>query len=128
MTPTGGNSSLYQRLGRYDVIAAFVDDTYQMLRNDPKFSRFAARSSDSQQRARQLLVDQICHLAGGPCYYTGRDMKTSHAGLHITETEWEISLDYTRQALRKHGIGDREADEVIALFNRYRADIVDSSA
>jgi hemoglobin len=55
-------------------------------------------------------------------------MKTSHAGLHITETEWEISLDYTRQALRKHGVRDREADEVIALFNRYRADIVDSSA
>ena len=121
------NSSLYQRLGGYDVVAAFVDDTYQMLRSDPKFSRFAARSIDSQQRGRQLLVDQICHLAGGPCYYTGRDMKTSHAGLHISESEWEISLDYTRRALRKHRVGDAEADEVIALFNRYRADIVDSS-
>jgi hemoglobin len=127
MTPTATNSSLYQRLGGYDVIAAFVDDTYQMLRNDSRFSRFAARSIDSQQRSRQLLVDQICHLAGGPCYYTGRDMKTSHAGLHITETEWEISLDYTRQALKNHGVEDREANEVIALFNRYRADIVDSS-
>ena len=127
MTPTATNSSIYQRLGGYDVIAAFVDDTYQMLRNDSRFSRFAARSIDSQQRSRQLLVDQICHLAGGPCYYTGRDMKTSHAGLHITETEWEISLDYTRQALKNHGVEDREANEVIALFNRYRADIVDSS-
>jgi hemoglobin len=127
MTPTATSSSLYQRLGGYDVVAAFVDDTYQMLRNDPRFSRFAARSIDSQQRGRQLLVDQICHLAGGPCYYTGRDMKTSHAGLHITETEWEISLDYTRQALKNHGVEGREANEVIALFNQYRADIVDSS-
>ncbi|HMH43916.1 MAG TPA: hypothetical protein VK557_10570 [Pyrinomonadaceae bacterium] len=76
MTTTATNSSLYQRLGGYDVIAAFVDDTYRMLRNDPRFSRFAARSIDSQQRGRQLLVDQICRLAGGPCYYTGRDMKT----------------------------------------------------
>jgi hemoglobin len=126
MTPTASNASLYQRLGGYDVIAAFVDDTYQMLRNDARFARFAARSVDSQQRGRQLLVDQICHLAGGPCYYTGRDMKTSHAGLNITETEWEISLDYTRQALTNHGVEEREANEVIALFNRYRADIVDS--
>ena len=101
MTPTATNSSLYQRLGGYDVIAAFVDDTYQMLRNDARFARFAARSVDSQQRGRQLLVDQIYHLAGGPCYYTGRDMKTSHAGLHITETEWEISLDYTRTGSQK---------------------------
>jgi hemoglobin len=127
MTVNAPNPSLYQRLGGYDVVAAFVDDTYQMLRSDPKFSRFAARSIDSQQRGRQLLVDQICHLAGGPWYYTGRDMKTSHAGLHISESEWEISLDYTRRALRKHRVGDAEADEVIALFNRYRADIVDSS-
>jgi hemoglobin len=119
------NSSLYQRLGGYDVIAAFVDDTYRMLKGDPRFSRFAARSVDSQQRSRQLLVDQICHLAGGPCYYTGRDMKTSHTGLHITEIEWEISLDYTRQALRKHGVGDQEANEVIELFNRYRSDTVE---
>ena len=128
MTPTTTNSSLYQRLGGYDIIAAFVDDTYKMFRNDPRFSRFAARSTDSQQRGRQLLVDQICHLAGEPCYYTGRDMKTSHAGLHITETEWEISLDHTRRALKNHGVEDQEATEVIALFNRYRADIVDSSA
>jgi hemoglobin len=129
MTPTTTTTttSLYERLGGYDVIAGFVDDTYQMLRNDSRFARFAARSVDSQQRSRQLLVDQICQLAGGPCYYTGRDMKTSHAGLHITETEWEISLKYTRQALAKHGAGEREAEEVIALFNRYRGDIVDSS-
>ena len=126
MTETIPHTSLYDRLGGYDVIAAFVDDTYRMLRNDPRFSRFAARSADSQQRARQLLVDQICHLAGGPCFYTGRDMKTSHAGLHITQMEWEISIEYTRQALKNHRVEHREADEVIALFEQYRADIVES--
>jgi hemoglobin len=121
------DASLYQRLGGYDVIAAFVDDTYKMLRSDPRFSRFAARSIDSQQRARQLLVDQICHLTGGPCLYMGRDMKTSHTGLRITEDEWEASIGYTRQALKNHNVRGRESDEVIAIFQRYRADIVESS-
>ena len=120
------NSSLYQRLGGYDVIAGFVDATYQMLRNDPKFSRFATRSIDSQKRARQLLVDQICQLAGGPCVYIGRDMKTSHAGLRITEDEWETSLEYTRQALKNYSVGNKESDEVIAIFQQYKADIVES--
>jgi hemoglobin len=78
VTKEKNDSSLYHRLGGYDVIAAFIDDTYRRLRNDPRFSRFATRSIDSQQRARQLLVDQICHLTGGPCNYVGRDMKTSH--------------------------------------------------
>lgn len=86
------------------------------------------RSLDSQQRARQLSVDLICHLAVGPSFYTGRDMKTFHAGLAITETEWEISLDCTRQALGKLGAGERETNEVVALFEQYKADIVESSA
>jgi hemoglobin len=120
------NSSLYRRLGGYDVIAGFVDDTYQILRNDPRFSRFSTRSIDSQQRARQLLVDQICHLAGGPCLYVGRDMKTSHAGLRITEAEWEASIEYTRQALKNRGVGEPESGEVLAIFQRYKADIVEA--
>ena len=129
MSATNANPSLYQRLGGYDVIAAVVDDLFQMLRSDPRFSRFAmGRSIDSHQRARQLLVDQLCQLAGGPCFYIGRDMKTSHGGLGITLEEWEINLDYTRQALRKHGIRQREADEVIALFDQYRSEIVEISA
>jgi hemoglobin len=121
-------ASLYQRLGGYDTIAAFVDETYRLLRSDPKFSRFATRSMDSQQRARQLLVDQLCSLAGGPCLYIGRDMKTSHVALHITAEEWEFSVDYTRQALSKRGVGEKEANEVIALIEQYRSDIVEPAA
>ena len=67
MTNKTTDSTLYQRLGGYDVIAAVVDDLLQMLRNDPRFSRFAmGRSLDSHQRARQLLLDQICQLCWWP--------------------------------------------------------------
>jgi hypothetical protein len=64
--------------------------------------------------------------SSGPCLYIGR--KTSHAGLGITKTEWEINLDYTRQALRKHSIGEPEVSEAVAIFQRYKADIVESPA
>lgn len=129
MEPTSAKASLYHRLGGYDVIAAVVDDLFEMLMSDPKFSRFGmGRSIDSHQRARQLLVDQLCQLAGGPSFYIGRDMKTSHAGLGITQEEWEINLDYTRQALKKNCVGQRESDEMIALFEQYRSEIVEVSA
>jgi len=125
---TTTNASLYQRLGGYDMIAAFVDDTYRMLRSDPAFVRFATRSVDSQQRARQLLIDQICHLTGGPCLYIGRDMKTAHVGLRISKQEWDLSVVYTRQALANQGVKEREANEVIALIEQYRSDIIEDAA
>jgi hemoglobin len=118
--------SLYQRLGGYDVIAAIVDDLFSCLRADPQFARFAAgRSVDSHNRSRQLLVDQICALAGGPCVYIGRDMKTSHAGLGITEAEWEANLKYAAASLDKFGIPQKEKQEFLGLFLRYKQEIVE---
>lgn len=118
--------SLYRRLGGYDVIAAIIDDMFALLRADPAFARFGSgRSADSHMRARQLLVDQMCLLTGGPCHYIGRDMLTSHAGLAISGAEWEANMKHADAALLKNGVADAERAEFLALFERYRGDIVE---
>jgi hemoglobin len=109
------------------VIARVVDDVFARLRSDPLFERFGGgRSLDSQRRARQLLVDQLCSLSGGPCFYTGRDMKTSHAGLRITEAEWDASMRHTEAALHTMRIAEPEKAEFLSLFTRYKQDIVEN--
>ena len=120
-------TSLYRRIGGYDVIAAVIDDMFAALRADPAFARFASgRSLDSHNRARQLLVDQMCELSGGPCHYIGRDMKTSHRGLGITGAEWDTNMKYADAALMKNAIGDAERAEFLGLFQLYRDDIVET--
>ncbi len=120
--------TLYQRLGGYDVIAAVIDDFMSRFRSDPRFARFGTgRSVDSRERARQLLVDQMCALTGGPCVYIGRDMKTAHAGLGITEEEWQANMQFAVAALQEHGVAPREKEEFLAIFQRYKGDIVETS-
>ncbi len=121
--------TLYQRLGGYDAIAAVIDDLFRALKSDPRFGRFGTgRSLDSRRRAQQLLVEQMCELAGGPCFYTGRDMKTAHAGLGITESEWEVNTAYTAAALDRNGIGEAEKAEFLAIFSRFKDDIVEEKS
>src|SRR3989304_385773 len=68
-------STLYARLGGYDAIAAVADDLLARLMADPQLGRFwAHRAADSVRREKQLLIDFLCASAGGPMYYTGRDM------------------------------------------------------
>ena len=123
-TPETGKT-LYERLGGYDAIAAIVDEFLRRLRADPMFARFGGgRGLDSTRRGRELLVGQMCELSGGPCVYIGRDMKTSHAGLQITESEWDANIRYTLQELDKHKIPEQAKAEFTALFERYKADIV----
>lgn len=120
--------SLYRRLGGYDGIAAIIETLFGLMREDQRFARFGTgRSTESKKRAQQLTVEQICALSGGPCYYIGRDMKTSHAGLEITDAEWDANVELTKQALRKNKIAGSEEQEFLALFERYRRDIVESS-
>ncbi len=118
--------TLYQRLGGYDVIAAVIDEFLSRFGSDPRLARFGGgRGLDSRQRTRQLIVEQICSLAGGPCMYTGRDMKTSHAGLGITEAEWQANLQHASAALERYGVAPTEKAEFLEIFQRYRDDIVE---
>jgi hemoglobin len=118
--------SLYHRMGGYDVIAAVVDDFLVLLRDDPAFKRFGGgRSKGSLQRARQLIVDQICAATGGPCVYFGRDMKSSHEGLAITDAEWESSVQKLTAALEKNKVGPGEQKEMLAIVETLRKDIVE---
>jgi hemoglobin len=117
--------SLYERLGRYDGIAAIADEYLKGIRADPQFARFAGRGADSLQRSRQLLKDQWCALSGGPCTYIGRDMKTAHAGLAITEAEWAVSMKYLAAALDKKSLPAQERKEFLALVDSLKKHFVE---
>ncbi len=117
---------LYQRLGGYDAIAAVVDDFIGRLATDPKFTKFfVGHGTSSIKKIRQLIVDQLCEVSGGPCYYTGRDMKTAHAGLGITETDWNDSVVHLVATLDKFKVPQKEKDEVIGAIAGLKGDIVD---
>ncbi|MFQ5674926.1 MAG: group 1 truncated hemoglobin [bacterium] len=118
---------LYERLGGYDAIAAVVDDFIQRLATDAKLSRFfVGHSTDSLKKIRQLIVDQLCAATGGPCIYIGRDMKTAHAGLGISEEEWNASVIHLVATLDKFKVPQKEKDEVVGAIAGFKGDIVES--
>ena len=122
----GKTETLYSRLGGYDAIAAVVDDFIGRLGSDPQFARFInGFSRESKKRRRQLIVDQLCEAAGGPCFYIGRSMKASHEGLEITETEWAAMVKHLAGSLDKFKIPQKEKEELLAIVSSLKADIVE---
>lgn len=118
-------ASLYKRLGGYDAIAAVVDDFIGRLATDPQLGRFfVGHSTDSLRRIRQLVVDQICEATGGPCYYTGRTMKESHAGMKITSAEWDKGVQHLIATLDKFKVGGKEREELLGAVGSLKGDIV----
>ena len=118
--------SLYKRVGGYDAIAAVTDDFLGRLAADKQMSRFfVGVSADSLRKLRQHVVDQLCEATGGPCYYFGRTMKTVHAGLGITESDWQLTVKHLTATLDKFKVADKERNEILKLFSSLKSDIVE---
>ena len=120
-TPT-----LYKRLGGYDAIAAVTDDFIGRLASDKQLARFfGGVSADSQKKLRQHVVDQLCEATGGPCIYTGRTMKTSHTGLGISDSDWQLAVKHLVATLDKFKVPEKEKNELLAIASSLKPDIVE---
>jgi len=120
------HKSLYERVGGYDVIAAVFADYVSRMRADPRMARFSGgRGGDKKARDLQLNIDYMCRVAGGPVYYLGRDLRTAHAGLNITDEEWAVNMRYMAEALDAHRVSPEEKEEFLAVIEGMRRDIVE---
>ncbi|MFZ1624648.1 MAG: group 1 truncated hemoglobin [Gammaproteobacteria bacterium] len=120
------NKSLYERLGGYDAIRAVVNNLLPRLQADSVLARYwQHRSADGIEREKQLLVDFLCAQAGGPMYYTGRDMVLSHRGMKISERDWTAFIAHVNATLDAFKLPPPERADVVAFIQSTRAEIVE---
>ncbi len=124
--PPGPGASLYTRLGGYDALAALTDDFLGRLTTDKQTGRFFQGVSKAHgQEIRQRIVEFLCLATGGPCVYTGRDMKSSHVGLGITEADWDRAVALLVESLDLLSVPERERKEILGALGPLKPDIVD---
>lgn len=121
------DKSLYERLGGYDGITGFVNNLLPRLQHDEQLGRFwANRGDDGIEREKQLLIDYLCENAGGPVYYTGRDMKISHVGMNISESDWALFFEHAGATMQALQIPQQECDDVVTFVASLKDDIVEA--
>jgi len=110
--------TLYQRIGGYDVIAKTVDAFLpHLIQELPKLGTMATGLADaSKVRNRQMIIDQICMLTGGPCIFVGRPNDVTHQGLGITQEDWDKSQKAMAITLDEIGLKDPDKSELLAVI------------
>ena len=120
------SQSLYHRLGGYDAIAAVANAFLPRLQNDDKLRRFwDHRGMDGIEREKQLLIDFLSNAAGGPVYYAGRDMLTSHKGMGIDEDDWQRLVGHLSATLESFNVSRQEMEDVLAFVDSTKQEIVE---
>ena len=122
--------TLYQRIGGYDAIAKTVDAFLpHLLKELPKLGTMVTGLADaSKVRNRQMIVDQICMLTGGPCIFVGRPNDVTHQGLAITQEDWDKSQKALSDTLDEMGVKDPDKSELLAVIDNLKGDIIQKPA
>ena len=113
---------LYDRLGGKDAIVAVVDDFVANVAADASINK-RFEHADVNNLKKQL-VDQICAATGGPCTYTGKDMKIAHTGMQITDAEFTALVDDLKKSLVKFKVGPQEQEELLGALGKMKPEIV----
>jgi hemoglobin len=116
-------SSLYERLGGINAITAVVENFRDRVAGDNRINQKFAKTDLG--RLRQMLIDQVCEAAGGPCKYTGRSMKDAHAGMKVTSGEFDALVQDLVTTLNHFKVGKKEQDEVLGVLGPLKTDIVE---
>lgn len=114
--------TLYERLGGKPAIQAVVDDFIGNVAADTRINGFFANTNIP--RLNSMLVNQICEASGGPCKYTGRDMKSAHAGMGVTDAHFNALVDDLVKSLNKFKVPEKEKNELLSALASMKSDIV----
>jgi hemoglobin len=113
---------LYERLGGLPAIQAVIDDFVANLAADARINKQFAQTDIP--RLKKNLVDQVCQATGGPCKYTGLDMKTAHKGMKITDADFNALVEDLAKSLDKFKVPAKEKNELLTALASMKPDIV----
>jgi hemoglobin len=122
-TTSAPEKSLYERLGGKTAITAVVDDFVGRVAADNRINGKFANANIP--RLKSMLVDQICQASGGPCTYTGRDMKSTHAGMGVSSSDFDALVGDLVATLNKFKVPERERNELLGALGPMKGDIVE---
>jgi hemoglobin len=100
-----------------------VDDFVGRVAADNRINKFFANANIP--RLKTQLVNQICEASGGPCKYTGADMKTAHRGLGVTNAAFDALVGDLVATLDKFKVGEREKNDLLGALGPMKKDIVE---
>jgi hemoglobin len=128
-TETQETTSLYERLGGAPAVTAAAELFYRKVLADDRISHFFDDVDMDGQVAKQAAF--LTMVLGGPNAYSGRDLRTAHAGLvarGLSDRHFDAVVENLAATLRELGVGEPEIAEVAGIAGSVRPEVLNHAA
>jgi hemoglobin len=96
--------SLYEQLGGETAVDAAVDLFYRKVLSDARVAKFFDTVDMDGMRAKQKSF--LTFAFGGPNSYSGKDMRSAHARMNLTEEHFDAVMENLGATLKELGVPD----------------------
>lgn len=114
--------NFYEEIGGKSTISQFMKLTVNRIYADPQIGHFF--KGVPKRHIHKQLTEQVCELMGGPCVYSGRDMRSSHEDMGVTEADFYILVEHLQGSIREIGLTWQQENIIIEALAPMKADIV----
>jgi hemoglobin len=116
---------MFKALHGLEGIDRIVTVMMQENETDPRTADFF-KASDLE-RLHRTLVEQVCYVSGGPCHYSGMDMKAAHAHMGVKAGDFNALVEHLEDAMNKEGVPFRDQAKILAKFAPMKKPVVDEN-
>lgn len=133
------SNTLYARLGGHAGIRSAINSIVAAELKDPEIAAFFANvgmpGHPTADQIEECFTDLLGKAAGGPEVYPTtangfacRDMRSSHAALHIPSASFDKFVMIAAGVLKQAGVADADISTIGGVLNGTKSDIVDPNA
>lgn len=116
-------AGVFEDFGGMPGLTALMDDFMANLVADPRTRRFF--EGKELPRIKRQLAEQFCAILGGGCAYSGRDMRTSHAGMGVDRAAFNALVEDLQRAMDKHQVPFRSQNKLLAVLAPMHREVVE---
>lgn len=120
--PMATSSALFETFGGKAGLVKLMDHFMVGLLADARTGPHFKPAN--QQRIKEQLIDQFCVVMGGPCVYKGADMKSSHAAMDITKSDFNALVEVLQGSMDAQGIPFGAQNQLLAKLAPMHRDVI----
>jgi hemoglobin len=102
LIPLAQAATPFEQFGGQPGIDRVVDDFVATVLTDPRIKGYFIPAQTP--RLKYELKQQFCALLNGPCTYAGRDMKSEHQTMKITQAAFNALDEDLNSAMDKYNV------------------------
>ncbi|MDV6326571.1 group 1 truncated hemoglobin [Idiomarina sp. Sol25] len=123
LSPLSFAQSLYQQLGQQQGIETIVEEMLYRVGGDDRIAHHF--DGVDIMRVHKLISEQVCDLSGGPCDYSGEDMKTSHRNMGVDNADFNALVEHLIAAMEKEDVPVSAQNQLLGVLAPMHSDIVE---